>query len=186
MLAHELRNPLASVGNAVQLLAFRGRRGRHPAWSHDVIARQVKHLARLIDDLLDVSRITRGKIQLRKETARRSRVCSNAPSRRSAPSLEEREPPVHRLDRPPSPCRLDADPTRLEQIIVNLLNNAAKYTDAGGQIRLTAGRDGDRGRHPGARQRGRASPPRSSPRSSTCSPRATARSPARRAVWASA
>ena len=83
MLAHELRNPLAAISNAVTVLELSGRPQEHLDWSKEVIERQVRHLSRLIDDLLDVSRITRGKIQLRKRAARRRARSSSGPSRRS-------------------------------------------------------------------------------------------------------
>jgi CheY-like chemotaxis protein len=105
----------------------------------EVIDRQIKHLARLIDDLLDVSRITRGKIRLRKE------LVDIAPVVRSVvetvrPLVEAREHTLT-VTVPPGLLWLEADPTRLEQILSNLLNNAAKYTDNGGHIWLTAGQD---------------------------------------------
>jgi PAS domain S-box-containing protein len=135
MLAHELRNPLSSINNAVQLFG-RLETEEELLWAKEVVLRQVKHLARLIDDLLDVSRITRGKIGLRKEPLNLSPVVSSAVEA-VRPLLEERkhELSVSLIN---GGLRLDADPLRLEQILVNLLTNAAKYTDAGGRISLTA------------------------------------------------
>lgn len=137
MLAHELRNPLAVVGNAVHLL----RRGEeHREWAGGMIERQVKHLGRLIDDLLDVSRISRGKIQLRIE-----RLDATTTLRGAVESvrrlIEQRE---HELivSLPADGLWVDADPTRLEQVVVNLLTNAAKYTEPGGHIWLSAQREG--------------------------------------------
>ena len=140
MLAHELRNPLAAIANAAQL-ARRTGSDEHREWSHEVIAGQIKHLSRMIDDLLDISRITRGKIQLRKQRLLLAPLVEYSINA-VRPFLEERN---HRLtvEIDPEPLPLDADPTRIEQILVNLLNNAAKYTEAGGLIRLTVGRDGD-------------------------------------------
>ncbi|MFL5898085.1 MAG: ATP-binding protein, partial [Solirubrobacterales bacterium] len=139
MLAHELRNPLAAISNAVQL-ALRTGPGDRWAWSHEVIGRQCAHLTGLIDDLLDVSRITRGKIQLRTEPLDAGSVLHDA-LEVVRPLFEERR---HQLDVSIGPgLRLEADPTRLEQILVNLLTNAAKYTEPGGRIRVDAARSGD-------------------------------------------
>lgn len=135
MLAHELRNPLSAVNNAIQL-ARRSGRSEHFEWAKDVIGQQVGHLSRLIDDILDVSRITRGKIQLR------TRREAPAPILLSAieavrPLIEERR---HELKVSLSPhlAPIMADATRLEQIVLNLLTNAAKYTEEEGQIHVTA------------------------------------------------
>ena len=99
-------------------------------------------MVRLVDDLLDVSRITRGKIELRKERVELAAVVSSAVEA-SRPLIEEWG---HELTvtLPPEPVYLDADPTRLAQVLLNLLNNAAKYTDQGGRIWLTAERQGER------------------------------------------
>ncbi|WP_435010352.1 ATP-binding protein [Tundrisphaera lichenicola] len=135
MLAHELRNPLASVNSAVRLL--RGPDGpEHLEWSGEVIERQVRHLARLIDDLLDISRITRGRIELRTKILDASPILNQAVDS-VRPLIEERD---HQLTVSYRPGNLwiEADPTRFEQIMVNLLTNAAKYTQAGGNIKLTA------------------------------------------------
>jgi CheY-like chemotaxis protein len=139
MLAHELRNPLSAIHNALQL-ARKSRKPEHLAWAQDVIGQQVKHLARLIDDLLDVSRITRGKIQLRRERQDLAPIIHRAVET-VRPLIEARQ---HQLtvSLTSGPLRLEADPTRLEQILVNLLTNAAKYTEEGGRIRLTGRRDG--------------------------------------------
>jgi signal transduction histidine kinase/ActR/RegA family two-component response regulator len=139
MLAHELRNPLAAVANAASLLTSSDGEG-DLAWAKGVIARQSSHLAHLIDDLLDVSRITAGKIRLRKEIIDVAPVLDRA--RDSArPLMTARH---HDLI-----CRyasdffwVDADSTRLEQIVLNLLTNAAKYTPAGGRIELSAQKSG--------------------------------------------
>ena len=106
----------------------------------DVINRQVRHLARLVDDLLDVSRITRGKIQLRKETIDAYPVINSA-IEAVRPLIEQRDHELIVSLRPG--LRLEADPTRLEQILVNLLTNAAKYTESGGTIWLTARHEGN-------------------------------------------
>ncbi len=139
LLGHELRNPLAPIRNALEIL----RGGAEPARAaplYEMLERQTTHLVRLVDDLLDVSRITRGKIELRREwldlgTAVRRAVDSHRPL------LEEHG---HRLGLalPSEPIALQADPTRLEQILFNLLSNAAKYTPAPGNIELSVARDG--------------------------------------------
>jgi len=139
MLAHELRNPLAAITTAVQLSTMSGVQDQIN-WSMEVINRQVKHLTRLIDDLLDVSRITRGKVQLRKETIDAYPVINGALDA-IRPLIEQRNHELIVSLRPG--LRLDADPTRLEQILVNLLTNAAKYTESGGTIWLTAGHEGN-------------------------------------------
>jgi signal transduction histidine kinase len=139
MLVHELRNPLAAITTAVQLSTMSGVQDQIN-WSMEVINRQVKHLTRLIDDLLDVSRITRGKVQLRKEKIDAYPVINGALDA-IRPLIEQRN---HELIISLQPgIRLDVDPTRLEQILVNLLTNAAKYTESGGTIWFTAGYEGN-------------------------------------------
>jgi PAS domain S-box-containing protein len=140
MLSHELRNPLASISHAVQLLRMPGAPAEHAEWSKEVIDRQVKHLARIIDDLLDVSRIAHGKIVLRKERIDASAVIASAVDA-VRPLIETKQ----QLDVSFTPGTLwcEADPTRLEQILINLLSNATHYTDAGGRIGLTARHEGE-------------------------------------------
>ena len=135
MLAHELRNPLAAIGNAV-MICSRGDMREHLDWALGVVRRQMGHLSRLIDDLLDVSRISRGKIHLKLERMDVAPVISNA-IESVRPLLSERQHAVQ-VSVPSGILWADADPTRLEQIVVNLLNNAAKYTDPGGLIKLYA------------------------------------------------
>jgi PAS domain S-box-containing protein len=141
MLAHELRNPLAPVRNALQIL--RTKCGGDPLVDRmgDMMTRQVGHMARIVDDLLDVSRFTSGKVNIRKERVELAVVVSRAVETCRA-LIDSRG---HDLDTllPPEPVYLDADPTRLAQVLSNLLNNAAKYTEEGGQIRLAAYRDSD-------------------------------------------
>src|SRR5512135_1989583 len=139
MLAHELRNPLAAIRNAVTLAARSGMR-EDLEWSRDVTARQVKNFAHLIDDLLDVSRITQGKIQLRKEVVEAGPVLRHAVEA-VRPLVEERKHELLLSFTSPD-LRIEADTTRLEQMVVNLLTNAAKYTPSGGRIRLIAGIEG--------------------------------------------
>jgi PAS domain S-box-containing protein len=141
MLAHELRNPLAPIRNALYLMK-QGDADRTPAEEvRSMMERQVEHLARLIDDLMDVSRISTGKVELRREEVDLATVVARAVEV-SGTLIEQRG---HRLsiDLPASPIRLRADPTRLEQILDNLLTNAAKYSDPGGRIALSAQLDGD-------------------------------------------
>ena len=134
MLAHELRNPLAAVANAASLLT-NSSTGDHEC-ATGVIARQSSQLAHLIDDLLDVSRITAGKIRLRKEIIDAAIVLDRA--RDSASTLVSERKHELICSYASGFLWLDADPTRLEQIILNLLTNAAKYTPAGGRIELFA------------------------------------------------
>ena len=140
MLSHQLRNPLASMSNAVQILQLCRSDDAEAAWSRDLIARQLSQLARLIDDLLDVSRLTRGKIELKRQTLDVSTVLDRAvESVRSLVAERGHELSVHHV---PGTLFVVADPVRLEQIVVNLLNNAAKYTPPQGHIWLTAMSDG--------------------------------------------
>jgi PAS domain S-box-containing protein len=137
MLAHELRNPLAPIRNAVELM--RQVETQDPGFqtSREMVERQVKHLARLVDDLLDVSRITQGSIRLRKEVVDLGTIVQRAVE--GTRSLVESRAHELSVELPPEPVRMEADPTRLEQVISNLLNNAAKYTMPGGQIWVRAG-----------------------------------------------
>jgi signal transduction histidine kinase/DNA-binding response OmpR family regulator len=136
MLAHELRNPLAPLRNALEVVRLRGSERRQAVrQSWDMIERQIGHLTRLVDDLLDVSRITGGKITLKKEIIEVAEVVRRAVET-SRPLIEARK---HRLEvrLPPAPLYLDGDLTRLAQVLLNLLNNAAKYTEEGGRITLS-------------------------------------------------
>lgn len=136
ILAHELRNPLAPITTALELARLRG---EETPGERDVIQRQVTHLVRLVDDLLDLSRISSGKVDLHREPVELADVVAKA-LEMSGPLIEQKR---HRLDVdvPRSGLVVDGDPTRLAQIVSNLLNNAAKYTDPGGSIRVVAGRD---------------------------------------------
>ncbi len=138
MLAHELRNPLAPVLSAVQVMQLLGPVGPNMQRATEVIERQVGHLARLVDDLLDVSRITRGKIKLQKAAVELAAVVARAVET-SQPLLEARR---HELTvtLPAQPTWLEGDATRLAQVVSNLLNNSAKYTEDGGHIRLAVER----------------------------------------------
>jgi CheY-like chemotaxis protein len=106
----------------------------------EMMERQVQHMTRMVDDLLDVSRITRGKIQLRKETVDLASVVERTVEA-TRPLIQDRRQTLS-VDLPPEPVRLEADPTRLEQVLANLINNAAKYTDHGGHIWLSARPEG--------------------------------------------
>jgi signal transduction histidine kinase len=141
MLAHELRNPLAPIRNAVRVLRVRGSTEPSVQRSWDIIERQVACLARLIEDLLDISRISRGKLELRKERVELADVLGTA-IESSRPLIEQHG---HELSvtLPPEPMYLEADAVRLAQVFMNLLNNAAKYTEQGGRIWLTAETNGN-------------------------------------------
>jgi signal transduction histidine kinase len=141
MLAHELRNPLTPVRTAIDLLRLK--EPTEPVLKHarDVIDRQVSHMTRLVDDLLDVSRITRGKVQLQTEPVELANAVACA-LETARPLIESRKHELT-ITLPPKPVRLLADPTRLAQIIANLLNNAAKYTETGGRIWLAAEQQGN-------------------------------------------
>src|SRR5262249_41590384 len=141
-LAHELRNPLAPVCNALELLRRSDSDPEVREYARSVMDRQLGQLVRLIDDLLDRSRITMGKLQLRKERMEAAGVFDSAVEA-ARPLLESRR---HELtvSLPPEPIVIEGDPTRLSQVLSNLLNNAAKYTERGGQVWLTAEhRDGE-------------------------------------------
>jgi two-component system, sensor histidine kinase len=135
-LAHELRNPLAPVLHAVKLMESTAADERQRQWGREVIARQVQRMALLLDDLLDVSRITRGRLELRKDYVDLQTLVGSAVE--TARPLIDAKKHTLTLDLPVDPVELDVDPLRLSQALSNLLTNAAKYTDAHGQIRLTA------------------------------------------------
>lgn len=137
-LAHELRNPLAPMGNIIELLRQKDLTDPQLIWARDVFERQVQHMTHLVDDLLEVSRITQGKLELRKEVIALSDVLSGAVE--ASHFLLQSATHELTLSFPSEPLLLDADPTRLSQMIQNLLNNAAKYTPPGGKIWLTATR----------------------------------------------
>lgn len=140
VLAHELRNPLAPISNATHYLRLKAPPDPALKNARDIIDRQVKHLVRLVDDLLDVSRISSGKISLQKERVSLALIVTNAVE--SSRPLIESENHQLKVSLPPEPVYLDADLTRLAQVLQNLLNNAAKYTPAGGKIGLHAEFDG--------------------------------------------
>lgn len=135
MLSHELRTPLAAIANAANLLRLSGDHNPVQIRAQGIIERQVTQLARLVDDLLEVSRISTGRIRLNlerldlREVAQRAVETTQPQASRKAQSLT--------LSLPEEPVWVNGDSVRLEQILVNLLNNAVKYTDTGGEIRVT-------------------------------------------------
>jgi two-component system CheB/CheR fusion protein len=141
MLAHELRNPLAPIRNAVKLLRQADQPEAAQRWSRELIERQVEQLTRLVDDLLDVSRITRGKIRLQVEPLDLGTVVSGA-LETSRPMIDARRHEFT-LVQPDERIYVAGDLVRLTQVIANLLNNAAKFQAEGGTIELIVERDGD-------------------------------------------
>ena len=138
-LAHELRNPLAPVRNAIHILRAKMPPGAELQWARDVIDRQVTQMTRLIDDLMDVSRITRGTFELRREHVTLDDVIRSAVET-SRPIIDASGHELA-LSLPTDPMYLEADSIRLAQVFANLLNNAAKYTGPGGRIAVTVTRD---------------------------------------------
>ena len=134
MLGHELRNPLAPIRSAVEILRVQAAAHPEVEWAAAVIDRQTRHLARLVDDLLDVSRIVRGQIVLHREEIDLAEIVRHSVET-SGPLIRARAHRLH-IQLPPEPVRIHGDLTRLSQVLANLLNNAAKYTDEGGQIWL--------------------------------------------------
>ncbi len=134
LLGHELRNPLAPLRNALQILQLRGSDPASVAWAQEVAERQVQQLTRLVDDLLDISRIGRGKILLRKEPVELAALVRNV--------VEDHRKTFDNaglkltLDVPPDPVPVQGDPVRLAQVVTNLLNNALKFTDPGGSVHV--------------------------------------------------
>ena len=141
MLSHELRNPLSPILNALGIL--RQVRTDDPVIQQagGIIERQVRQMVRLVDDLLDVSRITKGKLRLKMEPVE-LRAAVNRAAESARPLLDARRHEFSLL-LPTEPLWVEGDPARLEQVAVNLLTNAAKYTDTGGLVRLTVAREGD-------------------------------------------
>ena len=139
MLAHELRNPLAPISNAVHVLQTSEQDSSKLTWAREVISRQVKQMVRLVDDLLDVSRITRGKIELKIGSIDVAQVVAAA--------VETSRPYVDAFEHsltvmlPPEPLRVTGDFARVAQVLANLINNAAKYTEKAGRISVTVARE---------------------------------------------
>ena len=136
MLAHELRNPLAPIRNAVQIMRCKPIEDPQLAWTRDVIERQLGQLARLVDDLLDVSRITRGKINITREPIELASIVNRA-IETVQPLISERRHDLT-IDIPVDPLRVEGDLARLTQALGNILANAAKYTEPQGRIGLQA------------------------------------------------
>ena len=141
ILAHELRNPLAPIANAVAVLGKKMPNVPELEWCHHVIQRQVQHMSRLIDDLMEIERISHGKLSVRKERVSLNRVI-DASLETSGPLITAAQ---HHLSvvMPAQTVHLDADAVRVAQALSNLLNNAAKFTPDGGSIHLSAGVEGD-------------------------------------------
>lgn len=140
LLTHELRNPLAPIRNALHVLAQPGVDPAMTAQMRDIAWRQVDHMARLLDDLLDVTQISQGRIELRRERVSLSKILARSVEA-SASILSDRHHQLT-LDVPRESLWIDGDPTRLEQVFTNLLINAAKYTEPGGRVTVTARQEG--------------------------------------------
>jgi len=140
MLAHELRNPLAPIRNAVQIMRRADLSDAQRTWTREIIERQVGHLTRLVDDLLDVSRITRGKINISREPLEVSDFIARAVETVQPLIAEKHQELI--LDVPAAAMLVEGDLTRLTQAVANVLSNAAKYTDAGGRIQVSARAEG--------------------------------------------
>jgi PAS domain S-box-containing protein len=140
LLAHELRNPLAPLRNGLQVMRLAADNANLVAKTRDMMDRQLSHMVRLIDDLLDISRISRNKMELRLSRVLLADAVSSAVEI-ARPALEAAGQELT-VALPLEPVHLDADLTRLAQVFGNLLNNSAKYTERGGHIELTAARDG--------------------------------------------
>jgi PAS domain S-box-containing protein len=141
LLAHELRNPLAPIRNGVEVMRVVGLSDPQLRDVRDMMERQVNHISRLVDDLLDVSRVTRGKVRCQKEPTELAAVVAHAVET-CRPIIAQRRQELI-LSPPKEPLRLEADPVRLAQVFANLLNNAAKYSKENSRITLTASREGD-------------------------------------------
>jgi signal transduction histidine kinase/ActR/RegA family two-component response regulator len=140
MLAHELRNPLAAISSAARVIRLRAARGEDLDRPLAMLDRQVRNGARLLDDLLDVSRLTRGLVDLRREPVRLEAVVASAVESQR----ELIDAAGHRLELslPDAPLVVSGDPTRLEQVVANLVHNAAKYTPERGHVRVSLSREG--------------------------------------------
>jgi signal transduction histidine kinase len=145
ILAHELRNPLAPMRFAVEILRRAGDDNGHTTKARQVLDRQLTHMVRIVDDLLDVSRITQGKVELRREVVDLKNVVSAAVDL-CQPTVDAAGQDIT-VSLPAETVRLDADPVRLAQVLVNLVNNAVKFTPYGGHIWLMAETTGE---HPEA------------------------------------
>jgi PAS domain S-box-containing protein len=141
MLAHELRNPMAPICNGIDVLRMLPPKGGKAKQILDVMEEQTRNLVRLIDDLLDVSRVTRGKLELRSQRVALATIVTNAVQ--TAEPLMQAKGHELTVTQAGERLHVHGDPTRLTQIVANLLHNAAKYTPQGGMISLSTARDGD-------------------------------------------
>jgi signal transduction histidine kinase len=139
-LAHELRNPLAPIRNGLHLLRRIRASNGDPAHVHEMMERQVNHMVRMVDDLMEVSRITRGQVELRKNRVDLASVVHSA-IETSKPLIDSSRHLLE-ISLADEPLKLEADAVRLTQVFANLLNNASRYTDEGGRIWLSARREG--------------------------------------------
>ena len=145
MLGHELRNPLAPIVTALQIMKLRG--DIHSTREQEIIERQITHVIGLVDDLLDISRITRGKVVLKKAPVELAQVVASAVEQAS-PLLEQHQHQFT-VSLPPAGLIMDVDESRLAQVVANLLTNAARYTPPGGEIALRGPPRRSRGRTDG-------------------------------------
>jgi two-component system, chemotaxis family, CheB/CheR fusion protein len=148
VLAHELRNPLAPLRNAIEILKSVPAADPRGARAKELIERQTRTLTRLVDDLLDTSRISRGQVQLRREMVDLQPIVTRAVET-TREAIDSRRHGVV-VELPPEPIRVNGDATRLEQVIANLLHNAAKYTPEGGQITVSLAKQAGNGSVPEA------------------------------------
>ena len=135
-LAHELRNPLAPIRQASAISRAAAATEEQKRWSHGVIERQVRHMALLLDDLLDISRVTRGTLELRPQMTDLTTIIARA-TETAQPLLDAKQHAL-KVEVPDEAVRFAADPLRLAQALSNILTNAAQYTDPGGEIRVRA------------------------------------------------
>jgi PAS domain S-box-containing protein len=143
ILSHELRNPLAPIRNAVSIMQMMDLEDEHLRWAVEVIDRQATHMTRLVEDLLEVSRVTNNTIKLKHERFDLRDMAARA-IESSQPLIDARNHTLT-LSLPEKPIPVEGDPTRITQVVLNLLNNAAKYTPEGGLITLTIEEDGGEG-----------------------------------------
>ncbi len=141
ILAHELRNPLAPILTSIEMFRLIGSGDVHLSRGREIVERQVKHMVRLIDDLLDLTRIAQGKLELRRTRFELVQAVNQAVQ--TVRPLFDSQGHQLSVELPDEPIPLEADQARMVQVLVNLLTNAAKYTDRGGRVTLTACREGD-------------------------------------------
>src|SRR6185437_9851175 len=141
ILGHELRNPLSPIRNAAEALNFVDSEDKRLSWARETIIRQVDHMTRLVDDLLDIARLTRGTLTLRKETVDMAVIVHHALD--STKALFETRKHHLTVAIRDEPLFLNGDPVRLTQVVENLLSNAAKFTEDGGKVTLDVRREGN-------------------------------------------